>query len=49
MKMKKISLSIIVPVYNSLEILPSLVNEIEKNRIICQLGLKSKFRLMCEG
>ena len=30
--MKKISLSIVVPVYNSLEILPSLVNEIEKNR-----------------
>ena len=31
--MKKISLSIIVPVYNSLEILPNLVNEIEKNRV----------------
>jgi dolichol-phosphate mannosyltransferase len=31
--MKKISLSIVVPVYNSLEILPNLVNEIEKNRV----------------
>jgi polyisoprenyl-phosphate glycosyltransferase len=38
--MKKISLSIIVPVYNSLEILPNLVNEIEKNRVKHQWDLQ---------